>query len=51
MMYWIEDGDNQETGFDTLTAAKRRARVLMRRRNKEGKLFPLVHVILYAIGG
>lgn len=43
--YWIEDRSNHETGFDSLTLAKKRARVLMRVRMKHGDPAPLVHVI------
>ena len=43
--YWIEDIENKEFGFETLTAAKRRARVLMARREKKGDISPIVHVI------
>jgi hypothetical protein len=45
MTYWIEDDENKEFGFETLTTAKRRSRVLMRRRIKEGDSYPLVHII------
>ena len=45
MQFWIEDGENQELGFDDLTKAKKRARVLMRRRRKEGDWHPFVQVI------
>jgi len=45
MQFWIEDGENQEHGFDDLTKAKKRARVLMRRRQKEGDWLPFVQVL------
>tara|TARA_R110002020_G_scaffold414614_1_gene624097 strand:- start:667 stop:873 length:207 start_codon:yes stop_codon:yes gene_type:complete len=47
MKFWIEDGENQEHGFSDLTKAKKRARVLMCRRRKEGDSLPLVQVIAH----
>lgn len=41
-MYWIEHGDHIERGFTTLTAAKQRARLIMK---QSGELLPFVQVI------
>ena len=45
MGFWIENGTDKEFGFETLTAAKRRARVLMRRRIRKGNTCPFVQII------
>ena len=43
--YWIEYDEEQEFGFPSLTAAKRRARVIMNKLRKAGDLAPFVQIL------
>ena len=46
MMYWsIENGTSEEFGFESLSVAKRRARILMNRRVDKGEDYPFVQII------
>tara|TARA_R110002020_G_scaffold437285_1_gene647498 strand:+ start:757 stop:960 length:204 start_codon:yes stop_codon:yes gene_type:complete len=45
-MYWsIENSTSEEVGFESLSVAKRRARILMNRRVDKGEDYPFVQII------